>query len=101
MNRLVSVPDFVYGFNGNPIGLIECDYQEKFIVTEVEMIKFMYYMKHKLVVNLITTAPKPKNSPKYNKLLKYGVKIFHVVKYKDLIDAVKTIVEDSKLSLNQ
>ena len=89
--ELLGVPDIVYGLNGKVKGVIEVKKQERFHISEHDRLKLLYFVKKGLATNIVTTAPKPKASGIYTSLVNEGVRIFHVVKIRDLRDVAKQL----------
>jgi hypothetical protein len=86
--KLLGMPDIVYGLDGVVKGVIEAKKHEKFHLTEHDRIKLLYFIKKGLKANIITTAPKPRKSEIYNEIVQRGVRVFHVITVSDLKAAV-------------
>lgn len=86
--KLLGMPDIVYGINGVVKGVIEVRKHERFHLTEHDRVKLLYFIKKGLKTNIITTAPKPKMSRTYDEIVKEGVRVSHVMTISDLKTAI-------------
>jgi len=86
--KLLGMPDIVYGINGVVRGVIEVKKHERFHLSEHDRVKLLYFVKKCLKTNIITTAPKPKMSETYSEIIKQGVREFHVATVSELKTAI-------------
>jgi len=86
--KLLGMPDIVYGINGVVGGVIEVKMLERFHLSEYDRVKLLYFVKKGLKANIITTAPKPKMSEIYSEIVRQGVRVFHVAAVSDLKAAI-------------
>lgn len=88
VEKLLGMPDIVYGLNSIVRGVIEVKKHERFYITEHDRVKLIYFIRKGLKTNIITTAPKPKMSKTYDEIVRKGVRVFHVATVSDLKAAV-------------